>query len=67
MARAIIVDLDGTESCFACRKLDRGAFYDKRQRLAVDAQGQRRQRAALTRDGRCLLRADMTAQAGNRA
>lgn len=62
MARTIVVDFEGAESSFAFRKLDRVALYGKRQRLAIDAKEQPCQRAALTRDGRFLLRGGMTAQ-----
>jgi len=62
MARQIVVDYDGAESSFDFKKLDRTKLYGRRQRVALDPEGEPCERADLTSDGSVLLRRGMTAQ-----
>ncbi|MCA9692272.1 MAG: hypothetical protein KC636_21920 [Myxococcales bacterium] len=50
------------ESSFKLSKLDRVKLYGKRQRITLDPEGNRCERAELTRDGALLVRSGMTAQ-----
>jgi hypothetical protein len=53
----------GTEdSSFSFSKVERKKLYVTRRRMALDAEGQTCGRAALTRDGRFLIRPGMTGQ-----
>jgi hypothetical protein len=63
MAKPIVVNWNGVQSSFGHEKLDRAKLYGKRQRQVLDPQGQRCERAELTRDGALLVRSGMTAQA----
>jgi hypothetical protein len=62
MAKPIIVSFGGVESRFDHEKLDRTKLYGRRQRQVLDPEGQRCERAELTRDGTLLVRSGMTAQ-----
>ena len=63
MAKPIVVNWKGVQSSFGLEKLDRSKLYGKRQRQVLDPDGQRCERAELTRDGSLLVRSGMTAQA----
>ncbi len=63
MAKPIIVTQGGAESRFKLEKLDRSKLYGKRQRQTLDPEGNRCERAELTKDGALLIRSGMTAQA----
>jgi hypothetical protein len=63
MAKPIVLSWNGVQSSFALEKLDRSKLYGKRQRQVLDPDGQRCERAELTRDGAMLVRSGMTAQA----
>lgn len=63
MAKPIIVTKGGVESRFKLEKLDRSKLYGKRQRQTLDPEGNRCERAELTKDGALLIRSGMTAQA----
>lgn len=62
MARVIAVSLDGVESTFGFKSVDRAAIYGKRRRVALDRDGQPCTRASLLEDGSLLLRSGMTGQ-----
>ena len=62
MAKGLVMTLGGAESSFTLQKLERSKLYGARRRIAVDAAGHPCIRAALTDDGRVLLRSGMTAQ-----
>jgi hypothetical protein len=62
MARVISVSLDGVESTFDFKAVDRSALYGKRRRVALDRQGNPCTRASLLEDGSLLLRSGMTGQ-----
>ncbi|HFE47467.1 MAG TPA: hypothetical protein ENJ18_18590 [Nannocystis exedens] len=62
MAKPIIVNWKGVQSSFKLGKLDRTKLYGKRQRQVLDPDGERCERAELTRDGALLIRKGMTAQ-----
>ena len=62
MARVISVMLDGVESTFAFRAVDRSALYGKRRRVPLDRGGQPCVRASLLEDGSLLLKSGMTGQ-----
>lgn len=62
MARVISVSLDGVESTFAFKAVDRAALYGKRRRVALDRDGRPCTRASLLEDGSLLLRSGMTGQ-----
>ena len=62
MAKPIVVRLDSEESRFDFSKLERKKLYGARKRMSLDASGERCERAALTQDGRFLIRSGMTAQ-----
>lgn len=62
MARVIAVSLDGIESTFGFKAVDRSAIYGKRRRVALDREGQPCSRASLLEDGSLLLRSGMTGQ-----
>jgi len=62
MAKPIVLKFGGAESSFDFAKLDRKKLYTTRRRQALDADGKPCRRASLTRDGRYLLQAGMTAQ-----
>lgn len=63
MAREIVVEVGGATSRFSFKKLDRKKLYGSRRRIALDGSGEPCENAALTRDGRFLLRVGMTALA----
>ena len=62
MARVISVSLDGVESSFSFKAVDRAALYGKRRRVALDRSGEPCSRASLLQDGSLLLRSGMTGQ-----
>jgi hypothetical protein len=62
MARVISVSLDGVESSFGFKAVDRSALYGKRRRVALDRSGEPCSRASLLQDGSMLLRSGMTGQ-----
>lgn len=62
MARTINVRLDGQESTFTFKAVDRSALYGKRRRVALDSDGHPCTRASLLEDGSLLLRSGMTGQ-----
>jgi hypothetical protein len=62
VARVITVSLDGVESSFGFKAVDRAAVYGKRRRVALDREGQPCTRASLLEDGSLLLRSGMTGQ-----
>lgn len=62
MARVISVALDGVESAFTFKAVERSALYGKRRRVALDRDGQPCGRASLLEDGSLLLRSGMTGQ-----
>lgn len=62
MARVIAVSLDGVESTFGFKAVDRAALYGRRRRVAIDRDGQPCTRASLLEDGSLLLRSGMTGQ-----
>lgn len=63
MARNIVVALDGEESSFDFKPIDRAALYGKRRRVALDRDGEACTRASLTEDGSILIKSGMTGQA----
>ncbi|TNE87131.1 MAG: hypothetical protein EP330_19375 [Deltaproteobacteria bacterium] len=63
MAKPITVTYQGAESSFDHKKLDRSKLYGKRQRMVLDPNGERCERARLTDDGAILVRSGMAAQA----
>lgn len=62
MARTICVSLDGVESSFGFKSIDRSALYGRRRRVALDRDGVQCTRASLLEDGSLLLRSGMTGQ-----
>jgi hypothetical protein len=62
MAKPITVSLGGEVSRFDYQKLERARVYGTRRRVALDASGAACRRAAVTRDGRFILRSGMTGQ-----
>jgi hypothetical protein len=62
MGKALLVSHHGVESSFGLAKLERSKLYGSRKRVVVDATGAPCTRAALTEDGRVVLRAGMTGQ-----
>ena len=62
MARVISVALEGVESAFTFKAVERAALYGKRRRVALDRDGQPCSRASLLEDGSLLLRSGMTGQ-----
>lgn len=62
MARALVVSLDGVESSFGFKSVDRAELYGRRRRVALDRDGQFCSRASLLEDGSLLLRSGMTGQ-----
>lgn len=62
MARVISVGLEGVESSFGFKVVDRAALYGRRRRVALDRDGQTCSRASLLEDGSLLLRSGMTGQ-----
>ena len=63
MARNIVVLLDGEESSFDFKAIDRAAINGKRRRVALDRDGEACNRASLTEDGSVLIKSGMTGQA----
>lgn len=62
MARSLVLTLDGEESSFGFKPVDRAAIYGKRKRVALDKNGQPCTRASLLEDGSLLLKSGMSAQ-----
>ena len=62
MPRPLVVSLNGSESRFDLKKLQRADLYGRRKRIALDATGKACRRAALTGDGQYLLTSGMTSQ-----
>jgi hypothetical protein len=62
MAKNIRVFLDGEESSFAFKAVDRASLYGKRRRIALDKEGNPCSKASLLEDGSLLLKSGMTAQ-----
>lgn len=62
MARVISVGLQGVESTFEFKSVDRAALYGKRRRIALDTNGQPCGRASILDDGSMLLKSGMTGQ-----
>lgn len=62
MARNICVALNGIESTFEFKSVDRAALYGKRRRIALDANGQPCGRASILDDGSMILKSGMTGQ-----
>lgn len=63
MARNIVVTINGEESSFDFKPVDRAALYGKRRRVALDRDGEACSRASLTEDGSILIKSGMTGQA----
>jgi hypothetical protein len=55
MAKNIIVSLDGEESSFGFKAVDRASLYGKRRRIALDKDGNPCTRGSLLEDGSLLL------------
>ena len=62
MAKPIVVRFKGAESRFDFAKLERKKLYGSRRRMPLGANGEPCKRAALTDDGRFLVRSGMSAQ-----
>ena len=62
MAKPIVINLDGHESCFDLAKLDRAKIYGSKRRIAVGSGDRPCTKAALTVDGLYLIQSGMTAQ-----
>ncbi|MCP4808039.1 MAG: hypothetical protein GY913_31840 [Proteobacteria bacterium] len=62
MAKTISVVLEGVETHFDFKNLDRAKLYGRRVRMLLDSDGEPFTRASLTMDGSTLVRAGMTAQ-----
>lgn len=62
MARTLVVSLDGVESSFGFKSVDRADLYGRRRRVALDREGEFCSRASLLDDGSLLLRSGMTGQ-----
>jgi hypothetical protein len=62
MAKNIIVSLDGEESSFAFKAVDRASLYGKRRRIALDKDGNPCSRGSLLEDGSLLLKSGMSGQ-----
>lgn len=62
MARSLVLSLDGEETSFSFKPVDRADIYGKRKRVALDRDGQPCSRASLLDDGSLLLKSGMTAQ-----
>jgi hypothetical protein len=62
MARSLVLTLDGEETSFGFKPVDRADIYGKRKRVALDRDGQPCSRASLLDDGSLLLKSGMTAQ-----
>ena len=60
MARPIVVSLGDSTSSFSFSKVERKQLYVSRRRMALDGDGEPCGRAALTRDGRFMIRPGMT-------
>ena len=54
--------LQGVESTFEFKSVDRSALYGKRRRIALDANGQQCARGSILDDGSMLLKSGMTSQ-----
>ncbi len=63
MARQINVVLEGNESVFDFSKVDRFKLYGKRQRIVLDDDGHRCEKAELSDDGAAIIRSGMSMQA----
>lgn len=62
MARSLVLSLNGEETSFGFKPVDRADIYGKRKRVAIDRDGQPCSRASLLDDGSLLLKSGMTAQ-----
>jgi hypothetical protein len=62
MARNLVLVLDGEQSEFGIKALNREDIYGKRKRVALDADGELCSKASLLDDGSLLLKSGMTAQ-----
>ena len=62
MAKNIIVSLDGEESSFGFKAVDRASLYGKRRRIALDKDGNPCTRGSLLEDGSLLLKSGMSGQ-----
>ena len=62
MAKNIIVSLDGEESSFGFKAVDRASLYGKRRRIALDKEGNPCTRGSLLEDGSLLLKSGMSGQ-----
>lgn len=62
MGRVISVGLQGVESTFEFKSVDRAALYGKRRRIALDSNGQQCARGSILDDGSMLLKSGMTGQ-----
>jgi hypothetical protein len=62
MARALVVQHEGSELAFGLSRVERSKLYGTRRRVALDAQERPCSRAALTADGGTLLVSGMSAQ-----
>jgi hypothetical protein len=62
MASNLVLLLDGEESEFGLKRLNREDIYGKRKRVALDADGELCGKASLLDDGSLLLKSGMTAQ-----
>lgn len=62
MARNLVLVLDGEQSEFGLKSLNREDIYGKRKRVALDADGELCSKASLLDDGSLLLKSGMTAQ-----
>jgi hypothetical protein len=62
MAKNIIVSLNGEESSFGFKAVDRASLYGKRRRIALDKDGNPCTRGSLLEDGSLLLKSGMSGQ-----
>jgi hypothetical protein len=63
MARQINVVLDGVESIFDFKKIDRTKLYGRRKRIVLDADGKACVKAELSEDGTTIITQGMAMQA----
>jgi len=62
MARVVSVALNGFESSFEFKSIDRTALYGRQRRIALDALEQPCSRASILEDGSMVLKSGMTGQ-----
>ena len=62
MAKNIVLSLQGVESSFSFKPIDRAQLYGKKKRLNLDKDGNPCSRGSLLGDGSLLLKSGMTGQ-----